>query len=87
MEADKELEVTPEEFRAWVDHPITKQIVKAIFAQREAVKEFVAQGNTIRKDSEVSTDFMVGQIRGLNELFNLFSDAKEEAKPKVDYDH
>jgi hypothetical protein len=87
MDQDKELEVTPLEFKEWLESRLTQHIVTQILAHRDAIVHYLATGGTITKDSEYSTDFMVGQIRGLNEIFNLFSEAKEESKERAEYGH
>jgi len=87
MEQDQELEVTAEEFKEWVEHSITKSVVKNILEKREYISNFITNGNTISKDSEYTTDFMVGQVRGLTELFHLFTDAKEDAREVSQYGH
>jgi len=83
MEQDKGLEVTADEFREWVEHRITKHVVKQILGTRSAIKDYIAEGNTVAKEAPHTTDFMVGQIRGLTEVFNLFSDAKDDAKEET----
>ena len=85
---DKELEVTPDEFKGWVEHRITKHVISQILGKRDAIKDYVSEGNTLGPDATYNTDFMVGQIRGLTEVFMLFSDTKEAAKEeKPQYGH
>jgi hypothetical protein len=82
--SQQQVVITQDEFREWTENKITKSVVKQIVDAREGLSNYIATGNTIGSDAEYSTDFMVGQIRGITELFNLFSEVKEEVK---DYEH
>lgn len=86
-EQPQQVEISGDEFRSWTENRITKEVVKQVLGIRENAKEYLAGGNTIGKDADVSTDRMVGRIEGLTELFNLFHDVKEDAKEQPGYDH
>ena len=81
------LEISGDEFHNWVDNRITKHLVKQLLSIREQAKEYLASGATLAKDTDTTTDRMVGRIEGLTELFNLFSEVKEDTKESPNYDH
>ena len=76
-----------DEVQLWADHPLTKKVVHEIINMAEHLKNYLAQGATISKDADVSTDRIVGRIEGLTEIFNLFNNAEEELKEKPEYGH
>lgn len=87
MEQEERVVITAEEFNEWASHKITKEIVKNIIAQRDGVIGHIITGGTIAEDADVSTERAVGRIEGITELFNLFTETKEDAKEVSGYDH
>jgi hypothetical protein len=82
------LEITPGQFKEWSDNPITQEIVKQIVELRNYLQRYLAEGKTAGKDPELSTDRVFGRIEGLTEVFNIFTEAKDNAREKVsNYDH
>jgi len=91
-QTNQQLEVSSEEFHNWVENKITKHVVRELLGIREQAKEYLASGGSINVDAEgnaptITTDRMVGRIEGLTELFNLFSEVKEDTKESPNYDH
>ena len=83
-----ELEITQDQFKSWVESPITQHVIKAVQAKREQLRDHIEAGNTLGLTGTSSTEFMVGQIHGLTELFNLFEDGVSEPKEeRPDYGH
>ena len=87
MEQPEQVVVTTEEFKLWADHPITKKVVTDLLNMREQLKEYMASGATLAKDTDINTDRIVGRIEGLAELFNLFDNVEEDTKEKPSYGH
>jgi hypothetical protein len=83
----QQVEISSEQFFNWTNDPVTKLVVKEVLAIREQAKEYLASGASLAKDSDVTTDRMVGRIEGLTELFNLFHEVKEDAKEAPSYEH
>ncbi|MBT8449329.1 MAG: hypothetical protein KJO69_06545 [Gammaproteobacteria bacterium] len=83
----EQVEITSEEFRNWTEDKITKAVVKEVIDIRNSLTDTLASGYTISKDSDVTTDRLVGRIEGITELFNLFMDTKDKLKEKPDYGH
>ena len=84
---DNTLVISEEEFIEWQNNVITKEVVKQIIKTRDTLKNHLAAGGTLQKDSLETTDRIVGRIEGLLELFNLFTDIKEEMAEKPQYGH
>jgi len=78
MAQQEPLEVTSEEFTDWIENRITVGIVEEIKTIREYLKDYLAAGKTLGDESQVSTDRVVGRIEGLTQLFQIFSEVKED---------
>jgi len=82
------LEISPGQFKDWIENEITEAIVGEIVMLRDHLQRYLAEGNTAGKDHEFTTDRIYGRIEGLTEVFNIFTAAKEDAKERVsNYDH
>lgn len=86
---DKELlEVTPGQFKEWIENPITREIVKQIVELKDYLGGYIVEGHTCGVKPDLTTDRIVGRIEGLTEVFNIFSQAKDTARERVsNYDH
>lgn len=60
--------MTKTEYLEWKNHPTTVEVFKALTQARDDLKEYLANGGTLNKQSPVSTEFVVGRIQGLNEI-------------------
>ena len=67
--------MTKEEFHVWHGMNETKEVIAALEAEVEELKEWLAQGATISGDSyaktAIDTSLVVGRIRGLRSLLNV----------------
>lgn len=75
--------ITREEFAYWKENKVTKVITEMLLAIREQQIEFLADGGTVG-DSEVSTETVVGLIKGLNAFLEV---EVEEEVSSDDYNH
>ena len=87
QQRNSDLVISQEEFIEWQNNVITKEVVKQIINTRDVLKNHLAAGGTLQKNSLETTDRIVGRIEGLLELFNLFTDIKEEMEEKPQYGH
>jgi hypothetical protein len=87
QDQQEQVEISKEEFQAWIGDKITKLVVQQLVGIREQAKDYIASGATVAKDADVSTDRMVGRLEGLTELFNLFSETKEATEEAPEYGH
>ena len=84
----EEASITKEEFKEWYNSTITQFILSKLTSERDRWMFYMANGNTIRKDSEWTTDFVVGRIQGLNDfLLVQYEEDKAEkiAKERENY--
>jgi hypothetical protein len=73
--------MTKTEFVEWKNHPTTVEVFRLLTAARDDYKEFLANGGTVVKDSNVSTEMLVGRIQGLNDFLLIqYEEAPEERR-------
>ncbi len=87
MSKDETVEISAEEFKEWTEAKTTKAIVNNIIELRQQLNNYLVAGNTVTKEAEFTTDRIVGRIEGITELFNMFSEVKEDAKEASRYDY
>jgi hypothetical protein len=87
-------EITAEDFQCWTENPVTRLVVQRLAEKREHIANFMLGGgcSEVDGDTQRSYSFHAGQVRGLNELFFLFEEVKEDAaeearKEQMNYDH
>ena len=62
--------MTQGEYMEWVQHPVTKEMTKALAATREGVLEELGAGATLSEFVERDTARLVGNIEGLDFFLN-----------------
>mgnify|MGYP001552223886 CR=1 FL=1 len=78
--------VSKEEFVAWKENKVTQAVLQYVEALQKDRMVYLANGSTIVKDADRTTDFIVGYIQGLNEILRV--DHEETAKEETpEYDH
>jgi len=65
------MEITKESYNSWKENEVTEFVVNQLKELKENRTEFLARGGTLSSDAQVSTDFIVGYIQGLNEFLNI----------------
>lgn len=73
-------EITAEEFKRWRNDKVTKKVFDTLTEQRANWMMYLANGRTIHKDTEVSTDFVVGRIQGINDFLLMEYEPSREEK-------
>ena len=66
--------ITAEQFAEWREQPVTKEIFDALQDVKDDLQERLASGQTIGQkadDTHGTTNKLVGQIEGLNQLLNI----------------
>ena len=76
--------VSKEEFLEWKESKVTQQVLAYVRAKREEMKEYLAQGGTIAPNAQLSTEALVGHLRGLDDILNIDYIVEE---PKGTYGH
>lgn len=72
--------ISAEQFAEWKEHPVTKEIYVGLKKVRESLAEDLAIGNTLcesAEDTHGSTNRIVGQIAGLDQILDLHYAAEE----------
>jgi hypothetical protein len=78
----EQVQISKEEYTAWKENKVTQTILEQIATLKEDRSQYLAMGGTLAKDTDVSTDFVVGYIRGLSEILNItYEESREQ------YDH
>ena len=77
--------ISKEEFVAWKENKVTQAVMLHVDAMQKDRMVYLANGSTIVKDADRTTDFIVGYIQGLNELLRVeFQEAVEADTPEYD---
>ena len=84
-EQKQEQELTMEEFRNWQENNVTRLVVDEIILHLDLLKNHLAIGGTLAKDSNESTDRIVGRIEGMRYLFDMFTNGDNVKKERVPY--
>ena len=75
----EQVQISKEEYTAWKEHKVTQTILEQISTLKEDRSQYLAMGGTLAKDTDVSTDFVVGYIRGLSEILNItYEESREQ---------
>ena len=67
-------DITKEEFAEWKSHPVTIEIYKELKEIKKSLEESLGKGDTIcytAEETHGTTNRVVGQITGLNQLLEL----------------
>jgi hypothetical protein len=84
-EQRQEQEITMEEFRNWQENNVTRLVVDEIILHLDLLKNHLANGGTLSKDSNESTDRIVGRIEGMRYLFDMFTNGDNVKKERIPY--
>lgn len=70
--------ISREEFREWYGSKITQFVMGKLIRDRDEWVGYLANGRTIVKDADLTTEFVVGRIQGLNDFLLIKYESKEE---------
>lgn len=73
-------QVTRTEFKEWRESKVGEAFFNNLKRIRQDLLEGIAQGKTIAKDKEWSTDYVVGWVRGITEV--ILTDVEETIEEK-----
>lgn len=80
-------QISKEEFLQWKNDRVTQQVLRDLQAIQTYWKDALANGVTISKDAELSTELVIGRIQGLQDCIGIDWDEETDIEePKV-YGH
>ena len=81
QEQAEEAGISKEEYKQWRKSKVTEYVMQQMEIERERWMYFLANGRTIATDAEITTEFVVGRIQGINDFALIeYEDSPEKVK-------
>lgn len=75
----EEASISKEEFKEWYGNKVTQFVIAKLTAERDGFMFSLANGRTIVKDPDFTTEYAVGRIQGINDFVLIeYEDSREE---------
>ena len=79
----EEANISKEEFKEWYGNKVTQFVLAKLAAERDGFMFSLANGRTIVKDPEFTTEYAVGRIQGINDFVLIeYEDSPQEKVAK-----